>query len=95
VPHILKHYAHSIRRFTAVQAADGAVTVHVEPMAGQTVPVEDLKRRFSDLLLRQVTIVLDPRLPAGSAAGKHRWVVSHFNKQAEAPAPPHDHSSNS
>ena len=78
VTHILKYHEHCIRRFTAIQAADGAVTVHIEPSTGQTIPVADLERRFSELLQRQVKIELVDRMQAGSAAGKHRWVVSHF-----------------
>lgn len=81
VPHVLKYYDQCIRRFAAVQAEDGAVTVHVEPLAGQTVPVVDLERRLADLLKRPVTVELTDRLPDGSAAGKHRWVVSHFKDQ--------------
>jgi hypothetical protein len=53
---------------------DGAVTVHVEPITGQTIPVADLERR--------VTIDSADCLPTGSAAGKHRWVVSHIKDQA-------------
>jgi phenylacetate-CoA ligase len=95
VPHILKYYERCIRRFTAVQAEDGAITVHVEPLAGQTVPVADLERRFSDLLRRPVTIRLSDRLPTGSAAGKHRWVVSHFKARTERPVSAHDRTADS
>jgi hypothetical protein len=58
------------------------VTVRVEPITGQTIPVADLERRFSDLLQRRVTIDSADCLPTGSAAGKHRWVVSHIKDQA-------------
>jgi phenylacetate-CoA ligase len=89
VSHILKYYAGSVRRFTAVQAVDGEVIVHVEPITGQTIPVADLERRFSDLLQRRVTINSADGLPTVSAAGKHRWVVSHFKDRAgEAGATP-------
>jgi phenylacetate-CoA ligase len=84
VPHVLKYYDHCVRRFTAVQAADGAVTVYVEPIAGQTVPTGDLERRFSDLIKRPVVVQLSDRFPVSPAAGKHRWVVSQFKDQSRA-----------
>lgn len=84
VPHVLKYYDQCIRRFTAVQAVDGTVTVHVEPAAGQRVPVDDLKRRFTDLLKRPVAIELTDRLPDSSVSGKHRWVVSHVKEADQA-----------
>ena len=95
VSHILKYYDRCIRRFTAVQEANGAVTVHVEPIAGQTVPVSDLEQRFSELLKRQVTVQLDDRMPVASAAGKHRWIVSHFKDHTRMSVSPHDRSSDS
>jgi phenylacetate-CoA ligase len=90
VSHILKYYVPSIRRFTALQDDEGAVTVHVERVAGQDVPVSDLRRRFAELLQRPIAIAVCDHLPAGAGAGKHRWVVSRFRSKPPAPGSTHD-----
>ena len=78
VSHILKYYDRYIRRFTAFQEADGSVTVHVEAISGEVVPLADLEQRFSELLKRVVVVKIEDCLKSTSAAGKHRWVVSRF-----------------
>ena len=80
VSHILKYYDQSVRRFTAVQAVDGRVTVQVEAISGRLVPVADLEQRFSVLLSRPVMVELYDHLPSFSASGKHRWIVSHMRQ---------------
>lgn len=87
VSHILKYQTAAIRRFTVVQTADGAVTVHIESQLGAQVPLAELKRLFSELLQREVTVSVGDRLPASSAAGKHRWIVSHCRAATTASPP--------
>ena len=76
IKHTLEHFP-AVRRFTAKQDADGALTIFLETEGA--LPEESLRNIASHLTARLEGYTVNLKLMdtiQSSAAGKHRWVVS-------------------